>query len=161
MSFMLSGCGGSSFAPDFAPQRAFALPMTAQINGNDYAAVLTCDPGGSLLLNFTGPPELSCFSVRTADGGYVMDAGGLEDRMEASELYGDAPLRLLLDTVKTAVFTNHGAFVRDRENGVYTADLTVNGADVRVVFDAEGYLLSLTAPGLTAGFTRSAGKTEG
>ena len=86
-----------------------------------------------------------------------MNVDGSEDAVQADELYADAPLRLLFLTVKTAVFTNHGAFIQDKENGVYTAELTVDNQPAAVTFDREGYLLTLTAPGLTASFTRASG----
>ena len=129
--------------------------MTAEINGHSFAASLTCESYESMSLAFTAPPAFSYFSVRTEGTGYAMDVGGVPDETAAEELNGGAPLRLLFDTIKTAVFTNHGAFVRDKENGVYAAGLTVNGSPVSVVFDAEGYLRSLTAPGLTAAFSRT------
>ena len=154
---ILSGCEGSAFAPDFAPQKAFTLLMTAELNGKSFAAALTCDTYESLSLSFTGPPELSGFSVRTEGDGFVIDAGGAEDAVPADGLRADAPLRLLFRAVKAAVFTNHGAFVRDGESGGYTADLTADGFPVTAAFDREGYLLTLTAPGLTASFTRPAG----
>lgn len=149
-----SGCGGSPFAPDFSPQRAFSLSMTAKINGKTFAGALTCDSYESLSLTFTDPPELTRFSVRTEEDGFVMDVGGSEDAVAAGQMNASAPLRLLFDAVKTAVFTNHGAFVRDRDGGVFTAGLTVNGVPVTVTFDEDGFLTDVTTDAFRAVFSR-------
>ena len=149
---VLSGCEGTPFAPDFAPLRAFSLSMTAQINEKAFAGTFICDSGGALTLSFTDPPELACFSVREQDGALLTDTGGAADAFGADELPPGAPLRLLFDAVRAAVFTNHGAFVRDKTHGVYTAELTVNGGPVTATFDEDGRLTSLLAPGLTAAF---------
>ena len=129
--------------------------MTAVINEKEYQAALTCRSYEEIALSFTAPEQLAGVSARTEGNGYGIDVLGVTDTLRAEELYADSPFRLLFDTVRTAVYTNHGAFVRDKANGVYTADLTVNGVPVSVVFDADGRLLTLTAPGLTASFARS------
>ncbi len=131
--------------------------MTAQVNGKAFSGVMTCGSYESLALSFTDPPAFSYVSVRTEGTGYAMDVAGSGDAVAGNALPDQAPLRLLFDGIKTAVFTNHGAFIRDRENGVYTAALTVNGSPVSVAFDEEGCLRSLTAPGLTAAFTPTDG----
>lgn len=134
--------------------QAFTLSMTAAVGRKEYQAALTCRSYEEIELAFTAPEQLAGFSARTQGDGYAMDVLGVPDFVTAEELYADSPFRLLFDTVKTAVFTNHGAFVRDKENGVYTADLTVNGVPVSVTFDADGYLTKITADAFRAVFSR-------
>ena len=119
--------------------------MTAAVNEQEYQATLTCRSYEEIGLSFTAPEQLAGFSARTEGGGYAMDVLGVPDTVRAEELYADSPFRLLFDTVRTAVFTNHGAFVRDKATGAYTAELTVNGAPVTVTFDGDGYLTEIAA----------------
>ncbi len=152
--FVLSGCEGTPFTPDFAPVQAFMLGMNATVNGKEFQATLSCRSYEEIELAFTAPEQLAGFTARTEGDGYAMDVLGVPAALPAEELYADSPFRLLFDTVKTAVFTNHGAFVRDKENGGYTADLTVNGVPVTVTFDGNGYLTQIAAASFTAGFFR-------
>ena len=128
--------------------------MTATVNEKEFQATLSCRSYEELELAFTAPEQLAGFSARTEGDGYAMDVLGVPDRISAGKLYADSPFRLLFDTVKTAAFTNHGAFIRDKENGVYTAELTVNGVSVTVTFDEDGYLTEIAADAFYAAFTR-------
>ena len=128
--------------------------MTATVNGKEFQAALRCRSYEEIELAFTAPQQLAGFTARTEGDGYAMDVLGVPAALPAQELYADSPFRLLFDTVKIAVFTNHGAFVRDKEKGLYTADLTVNGAPVSVTFDGDGYLTEIAAASFTAVFSR-------
>ena len=149
-----SGCEGTLFTPDFAPVQAFALQMTATVNGKEFRATLTCRSYEEIALSFTAPEQLAGFSARTEGDGYVIDALGVPDAFRADTLPAGSPFRLLFDTVKTAVFTNHGAFVRDKAHEAFTAALTVNGVPVAVTFDADGFLTGVTADAFCAVFSR-------
>ncbi|MBQ6067609.1 MAG: hypothetical protein IJK89_12415 [Clostridia bacterium] len=53
--FVLSGCEGTPFAPDFAPVQAFTLSMTAAVGRKEYQAALTCRSYEEIELAFTAP----------------------------------------------------------------------------------------------------------
>ena len=158
--FLLSGCEGLPLAPDFAPQRAFSVILTATVNGRRFAGVMTCDSYESLSLALSAPEELAGFTVRTEGGGYRIGLNGLADDLPRDDLKPDAPLRLLFDAVRAAVFTNHGAFTRDKEAGCYSAALTVNGLPVTAAFTEDGLLRSLTAGAVTAEFAGCPGSGQ-
>ena len=130
--------------------------MEATVNGKPFAGELSCGSYESLSLTVTEPEETAGFSVSTQDGGYRIRMNGLTDDLPQGFLKPGAPLRLLFDAVRAAVFTNHGAFVREKETGGYTADLTVNGVPVSVSFTEDGLLRTITADALTAAFTDTA-----
>ena len=150
--FLLSGCGGLTFAPDFAPLRAFSLSVEATVNGKPFAGELVCASYEEISLTLTAPEELRGLTVSAADSGYRIELDGMTDDLPRDRLPPNAPLRLLFDAVRAAVFTNHGAFAGDRETKTYTAALTVNGQPVTVVFSEDGSLNHLTADRLTAVF---------
>lgn len=152
--FILSGCEGTPFTPDFAPVQAFTLVISATINEKEFQATLSCRSYEEIELAFTAPEQMAGFTARTQGDGYAMDVLGVPADVAAGELYADSPFRLLFDTVKTAVFTNHGAFIRNKETGVYTADLTVNGVPVSVTFDGDGYLTEIGTSAFHAVFSR-------
>ena len=127
--------------------------MTATIGGKTSEGVLTCLSYEELSLSFTSPPSLSPFSVRTEGESYAVDVGGVTDTVGAGTWPPDAPLRVLLDAARAAVFTNHGAWVYDKTNDRFTAALTVNGTPATVTCGRDGYLQSIVSPRLTAAFT--------
>ena len=113
--------------------QAFSLAMEATINGKSFQGRLRCESYESLSLVFTAPDELAGFTAETEDGGYRINLHGrLTDSLPRELLPRDSPLRLLFDAVRTAVFTNHGAFVRDKEADRYSAQLTVGRIPVAV-----------------------------
>ena len=126
--------------------------MTAAINGRTFRGTLTCDSFERASLTFLAPEELSGVTAAREGGGYAIDVNGMTDALPEGSLSRDAPLRLLFDAVREAVYTNHGAFVKDRETGAYTAELTVNGQRVTVAFSEDGRLKALDADRLTAVF---------
>lgn len=150
---LFSGCEGAPFAPDFSCRQAFTLAMTAEIGGKPSEGVLTCRSYEELEISFTSPPSLAPFSVRTEGENFAVDVGGVTDTVGAGTWPPDAPLRVLLDAARTAVFTNHGAWVYDKANDRFTAALTVNGTPVTVTCGRDGYLQSFSSTRLTATFT--------
>lgn len=152
---LLSGCGGAVPGPDFAPRQAFVLEMTAEVNGRVFRGELACDSFEQASLTFWEPEELAGVTVAREGGGYTIDVNGMRDSFPEKLLERDAPLRLLFDTVRAAVYTNQCAFEKDKEAGTYTAALTVNGRQATVVFTADGNLKRLTADRLTAAFQQT------
>ena len=136
------------------------MAVTAEINGKTFAGQLNCESYVSLALSISAPEELSGLSVRTEEGGYRIDVDGMTDDLPRGLLPAGSPLLLLFDGVRTAVFTNHGAFARDKETGGYTAALTVDGQPVTVSFTEDGLLLSLTADGIRAAFAAPGDRDE-
>ena len=150
--FLLSACTGVPRAADFLPRQAFTLPLTAAVNGTEFRAVLTCRSFEALSLAFTAPEALRGFSAATEGDGYRLDVHGTADVLDAAMLRSDAPFRLLFDAVRAAVFTDRAAVTGEQADGGVAAALTVNGADVTVTFDAEGYLTGLFADGMDVVF---------
>ena len=149
---LLSGCGGTLSAPDFLPLQAFSLSMTVRIHEKDFRGALTCRSYEEIEVDFTDPPGLSVFSVRTEGEGYAVRIGEYEDDVAKDFWPAGAPLRLLIETVRTAVFTNHGAFAPDGETGGYSAPLTVCGAPVTAFFDRDGMLTEIRSESFQAVF---------
>ena len=128
--------------------------MTAQINEKTFIATLTSRSYEEIGLDFTDPPGLSVFSVRTEGEGYAVRVGDCEDSVAKDFWPEGAPLRLLIETVRTAVFTNHGAFEKDASTEGYTAALTVCGAPVTATFDRDGLLTEIRSESFQAVFAQ-------
>ncbi len=140
------------------------MAMTASVGEKEYEGSLICRSYEELALSFTSPPSLAPFSVRTEGNGYAVDVGGVKDTAGAETWPPDAPIRLLMESVRTAVFTNHGAWVYDKASDCFAAALTVNGVPVTVTCGKDGTLRSLTSLRFSAAFTPAEGAealTEG
>ena len=158
---ILSACTGIPRAADFSPRQAFSLPLTATVNGKEFQAVLTCRSYEALSLAFTAPEALRGFSAATEEDGYRLDVNGTADTLSTAMLRADAPFRLLFDAVRAAVFTDRAAVTGAQADGGVAAALTVNGTDVTVTFDADGYLTGLSAEGMDVVFGPPEPKPDG
>ncbi len=127
--------------------------MTVRIHEKDFRGALTCRSYEEIEVDFTDPPGLSVFSVRTAGEGYAVRVGDVEDDVAKDFWPEGAPLRLLIETVRTAVFTNHGAFAPEGDGGGCSAALTVCGAPVTASFDRDGLLTEIRTETFQADFS--------
>lgn len=152
---VFTSCEKNFFAEDFFPQRSFCVHMTAQKNEKQFEADIICRTYEDIEIAFTYPKELSGFSVKTTSEGYSINVFGVPDEISEAEIKDNSLLNILIGTIKTAVFTNHGSFTES--NGFFNAQLTVDSTPVDVTFSDNGFLYKMSAPaiGFSADFEYS------
>lgn len=146
ISLIFSSCGEKLFTRELSPEKSFTVHMKAEKDGKNFEADVTCLNSEDITIAFTFPKELSGFSVKTEGDGYKVNVFGLTDEVAENEINNASLLNVLIKTIKTAVYTNHGLFT-EGENG-YSANLTVDGIPVLVSFSEDGYLQMLSAEAL-------------
>ncbi len=140
---MLVSCSDKTVAEEFTPEKSFTIHMKAQKDSKNFEADIICINSEDITIAFTFPKELSGFSVKTEGDGYKVNVFGLTDEMAGKEINNASLLNILTKTLKTAVFTNHGLF--NELDGIYTANLTIDGIPVSVFFSEDGFLQKITA----------------
>ena len=123
--------------------------MRAEFAGKTFSADIDCLSYNELTVRFTEPEELRGFTLTTAPDGYNVTLNDMSDTLRKETLPDDCPVRLLTDTMTTAVFTNHGAF--EKTDTGYKAELNINGVPVAVSFGTEGFITRMECP--SAGFS--------
>lgn len=146
ISLIFSSCSEKVFTREFSPEKSFTLHMVAEKDGKSFEAGLTCLNSEEITLSFTYPQELSGFSVYTEGDGYKMNVFGLSDEVAAKEINNASLLNVLIKTIRTSVFTNHGLFTEDED--CYSANLTIDGIPVTICFSEDGFLQKLSAEAL-------------
>lgn len=144
---LLCSCSAKQLLPSsFEPQKSFSVHMSADKNGVTFKADVTCASYEDIRLSFTSPEALNGFTVKASQGAYSIDAYGIDDCIGYNEINEQSFLNVLVNGLKTAVYTNEGPFKKNRAEGTYTSSFIVQDVPVSVVFDREGYPVRLTAP---------------
>lgn len=120
--------------------------MTATKDKKAFEADIICLNSEDITLDFTSPQELSGFSLKTSGNGYKVNVFGIEDEITAKEINSASLINVLIKAIKLSAFTNHGLFIK--EEGFYSAYLTVDGIPVTVFFSEEGFLQKITSDSL-------------
>lgn len=128
---------------EFTPQLSFSLHMTATKNEREFGADIKCVDYDNISLFFTAPEELNGFSVTSSEKGYSVNVFGIPDEISDYEINPESLLNILFDTVRTAVFTQHGSFIINEAS--VTAELSVDGIPVSVSFSNDGYIREISA----------------
>lgn len=142
-AILLSSCGKKEAADEFIPQKSFTIHMTAEKNNNTFEADIICLNSEDITIAFTSPKELSGFSLKAGNGAYKAEIFGMEDELSAKEINNTSVINVLIKTIRTAAFTNHGQFIK--KDGFYTAGLTIDGIPVTADFSGKGFLQKITA----------------
>ena len=128
------GCGitpPTPFAPASLPETGFTL----QTGETRIEGTLACDPAGEIRLRFSSPPALTYLTATYADEVFRLDVAGAADTVAARELPTFAPVLLLCETLRDALFTQR-EFKKD--GGAYVAALTYGGEKVACRFSPDG-----------------------
>lgn len=142
ISAIFSSCGEKLFTKEFTPEKSFTLHMKAEKDGKQFEADLACTGSEDITLSFTYPEELSGFSVKAEGEAYKINVFGLAEEITEGELNNASLLSVLIKTVRTSVFANHGLFTE--EEAGYTANLTIDSVPVAVSFSEDGFLQKIT-----------------
>lgn len=117
--------------------------MKAEKDEKQFEADVTCLNSEEIKISFTYPKELSGFSVCTEGDGYKVNVFGLTDEVSDGEINNASLLNVLIKTLKTSVFTNHGLFTEEEDS--FTANLSIDGIPVFVSFGKDGFLQNLSS----------------
>ena len=136
----------------FAPVRDFAAAFRLDGGEIPIAGTLRVYAYDDMRMTFTSPEALTpCTLVLTPDG-CKMDVGGMSDETAAWELPEDAPVLLIGEALRAAIFTKQ-SFTQDK-NGDYAVRLSLSGGGAAVTFSPDGLLREIrTDAGLTVCFT--------
>ena len=134
---LLSACGGPA-AVRFEPERDFTLDFTLETGDYIIEGALDCRAYDDLRLSFTHPALLSYFTVRYSADGYLTDVAGAGDAIEARQVPTFAPVSVLCEAVRTAVFTQTPFTKNDADE--YQTQVPVGSAAVTVTFGQDGML---------------------
>lgn len=143
ISLILSSCGEKAFTREFSPEKSFTVHMAAEKDEKKFEADITCTGSEDIKISFTYPEELSGFSVSTEEDGYKVNVFGLTEEVTDRELNNASLLNVLIKTLRTSVFSNHGLFTEEED--AFTANLTIDGIPVFVCFGKDGFLRSISA----------------
>lgn len=158
---MLFFCGCDSFMKpeEFTPQLSFSLHMTAKKNDREFGADIRCADYDNISLFFTCPEELSGFSVTSSEKGFSVNVFGIPDEISDYEINPESLLNVLFETIRTAVFSQHGAFIINETSA--EAELSVDGIPVKVSFSKDGYIREISAKSIDfyAQFEKSVDKS--
>ena len=141
---LLASCGASSKGNAYSPEQTFTVGMSAQKDGKNFEADIICDGYNDIKIMFTSPEELSGFTVTAGENGFNVNAFGIIDEISSAELNKASLLYILTETLRTAVFTNHGKFKESADG--YSAELMISNTPVSVTFSEDGYITQMTAP---------------
>ena len=140
---LLAACGRPA-AVRFAPERHFTLDFTLESGDYTIEGALTCSAYNDLRLSFTHPALLKYFTVRVSTEGYVTDVAGVGDEIAARQVPTFAPVSVLCEAVRAAVFTQT-PFTKNAA-GEYETRTPVGGAEVTVTFGQDGMLKEIVCP---------------
>ncbi len=118
--------------------------MSAQKGDKSFGADIVCNGYNDIKIMFTYPEELSGFTITAREDGFSVNAFGIIDEIAEEELNKASLLHVLVDTIRTTVFTNHGKFESSSE--CQKADLIIGNTPVSVTFSEDGYLTGMDAP---------------
>ena len=134
-ALLLASCAKPA-AVRFEPARSFASDFTLETGDYIIEGRLTCNAYDDIRLSFTHPALLSYFTVRASSEGYTTDVAGAADEIEARQVPTFAPINILCEALRTAVFTQT-QFTKT-EAGELETRVPVGGAEAAVVFSPEG-----------------------
>ena len=143
-----ASCSGKLLRKDPEPARTFTVRFSASRADSVFEGELSCYDRNDIRIAFTAPAPLEGFSVKTDGERYLVDAYGVPDCFRFEEAGTDSLLNVLISSLRAAVYTNGGTFVRDRETGGFHAEITVENVTVTVCFGENGIPVSLEAPGI-------------
>lgn len=156
---LFCGCEAHLKPKEFTPQLSFSLHMTAKKNNREFGADIKCTDYNSISLSFTSPEELNGFSVTSSENGFSVNVFGIPDEISDYEINPESLLNVLINTIRTAVFSQHGAFIINDDSAV--TELSVDGVPVRVSFSSDGYIREIFAESIDfyAQFEKSVDKS--
>lgn len=156
---LLCSCDAFMKPEEFTPQLSFGLHMTAKKNNREFEADIRCTDYDSISLFFTHPEELNGFSVTSSEKGFSVNVFGIPDEISDYEINPESLLNVLFETIRTAVFSQHGAFIINEDSA--EATLSVDGIPVKVSFSKDGYIREISAESIDfyAQFEKSVDKS--
>ena len=140
---LFAACGRPA-AVRFEPERYFTADFTLETGDYIIEGTLKCSAYNDIRLTFTHPALLRYFTVRAAEDGFETDVAGAADEIEARQVPTFAPVRILCEAVRVAVFTQT-AFTQN-EAGEYETRVPVGNVSVTVAFGPDGGLKSIVCP---------------
>lgn len=143
LMLLLSACGRPA-AVHFEPNRYFTLDFTLETGDYIIEGKVTCNAYNDIRLSFTHPPLLGYFTVRATAEGFVTDVAGAGDTIDARQVPTFAPVNILCEAIRTAVFTRTPFTKNDA--GDYETRFPLGNAEVTVTFGPEGTLKSIVCP---------------
>ncbi|MBQ7688935.1 MAG: hypothetical protein IJT27_06930 [Clostridia bacterium] len=126
---------------DFYPERAFQRAFTLTKDDFSCKGTVTCSAYDDLTVAFSYPEGLSYFNVRVSAEQMSAEVGDMSDALLLEELPEDSPIKLMVNAIRTFVFTNVG-FTRC-EDGAYACAAELAGLRVDGFFTADGALRSV------------------
>ena len=141
LSLLLLAACGRPAAVRFEPNRYFTLDFTLETGEYIIEGAVICNAYNDIRLSFTHPPLLGYFTMRATDEGFVTDVAGAGDTIDARQVPTFAPINILCEAIRTAVFTRTPFTKNDA--GDYETRFPLGNAEVTVTFGPEGTIMEI------------------
>jgi len=126
------------------PVRYFTADLLLENGDYIIEGALVCSAYDDIRLSFTHPALLRFFTVRATSEGFYTEVAGVPDSIEARRVPTFAPINVLCEALRRAVFENNERV--PAEDGGCTAEISIGGRTATAKFNADGYITEIDFP---------------